>query len=681
MGRDQPQPSRRYSSFLSEERLLCHAGVPASAFVRLRTLALRWGVSLRRAAGSSGLVTPQAEARALADLCGMRSMNPGARLALRPLTLTPEPHRLLTDRAPIPLAGGSADAVLNGTAFSPDQLADFAMMLGPARHRVAVADRPTIARAIEQAYGPALAHEAANGLAERRPRFSAAYGIVRWQAVFVMFAPGLFVGLALFAPREATAAYSAVLSVIFLITIAMRLAAAGQAGLRQLTPPKPPGLRPREYELPNYTVLVAMYREARVLPELVEALKALNYPAKLDIKLVLEEDDGETLEAARRLALPPQFEIVVAPKGEPRTKPRALNYALRFATGDLLVIYDAEDRPEPDQLMKAAVHFRKAPREVVCLQARLTFDNAAENWLAKQFTIEYASLFSGMLPMLDRARLPLPLGGTSNHFRVAALRAVGGWDAHNVTEDADLGLRLYRCGLRAEMLDSVTYEEACCRIWPWLKQRTRWLKGWIQTYGVHMRQPARLARELGLRGFLSVQGHFAGVIIAALVHPLSYVVIFHDAFAGVIFDPAETFLGRNLWLLALFNLLAGYLASVALGLFSLKGKRLRQLAPHLMLIPLYWLLVSAACYRAVYQLVRAPHYWEKTEHGMSARRRWPGMPESIARKGFWLGQAATMATPALQNGARTCRRKPGCVAQNWHSPFVKDSRRLLASEL
>jgi cellulose synthase/poly-beta-1,6-N-acetylglucosamine synthase-like glycosyltransferase len=327
-----------------------------------------------------------------------------------------------------------------------------------------------------------------------------------------------------------------------------------------------------------------MYREAKVLPELTDALRRLNYPpAKLDIKLVLEADDTETMAAARALHLPPLFEIVVVPPGEPRTKPRALNYALQFATGDLLVIYDAEDRPEPDQLMKAAAHFRRSGPEVACLQARLTFDNAAENWLTRQFTIEYASLFGGILPMLDRARLPIPLGGTSNHFRVPALRRVGGWDAHNVTEDADLGLRLYRCGLRAEMLDSVTYEEACCRLWPWLKQRTRWLKGWIQTYGVHMREPVRLARELGPAGFLAFQGHFAGVIIAALVHPLSYVLLAHDAMAGVIFEAAQTTLGRHLWLLALFNLAAGYAASLALGLFTL-GKRRRELMPQLLFI-------------------------------------------------------------------------------------------------
>jgi cellulose synthase/poly-beta-1,6-N-acetylglucosamine synthase-like glycosyltransferase len=217
----------------------------------------------------------------------------------------------------------------------------------------------------------------------------------------------------------------------------------------------------------------------------------------------------------------------------------------------------------------------------------------------------------------------LPLGGTSNHFRAAALRKIGAWDPHNVTEDADLGLRLYRRGFRAEVLDSTTYEEAACQPGNWLRQRTRWLKGWVQTYGVHMRQPLRLLRELGLRGFLAFQGHFAGIIVSALVHPISYGIIIHDAARGLIFQPAESAFGHQLWMIAVFNLVAGYAASLALGFFVLRGKRGRALIPQLAFIPVYWLFISAAAYRAVYQLVRAPHYWEKTEHGLTSFRRTP----------------------------------------------------------
>lgn len=374
----------------------------------------------------------------------------------------------------------------------------------------------------------------------------------------------------------------------------------------------------READLPRYTVLVAMFREARVLPDLVTGLRALDYPAaKLDIKLVLEEVDHETIAAARALKLPPHFEIVIVPDGAPRTKPRALNYALQFACGEYVVIYDAEDRPDPHQLRKAAAHFRGAPPEVVCLQGKLTFDNASENWLAKQFTIEYASLFGGILPMLDKARLPIPLGGTSNHFRASVLRKLGAWDAHNVTEDADLGMRIYRAGLRAQVLESVTYEEAACQPGNWLRQRTRWLKGWMQTYCVHMRQPGRLLRELGWRGFLVFQGHFAGIVVAALVHPWSYVLIAHELTAGELLNSPAALLDRPILMIALINLSVGYAASMLLGYLVVQDRRLRMLAPQILLIPAYWLLISAAAYRALYQLVVAPHYWEKTEHGVT----------------------------------------------------------------
>jgi glycosyltransferase XagB len=633
--RHQPPPPRRNSPLLSEERLLCHAGLAPSHLERLRALALRLGVSMRRAAIAAGLITPRADAGALANICGFQSAAGSEMLLLRRCAEPPEPHRLLTSRVPLPLTPHGA--VLNASAFTLEQLADFSSMPGPIQGGVAIADRETLSRAIARAYGPALAEKAANGLARRRPGLSAAHGVCRWQALFLIFAAGLFAGSFIFTPREAVAVYGAALSLMFFVTIALRLAAAVHAARRHLRGGRPPKRRPREFELPNYTVLVAMYREARVLPDLVAGLMALNYPsAKLDIKLVLEETDGDTIAAAGALALPPHFQIVIVPDGAPRTKPRALNYALQFASGDFLVIYDAEDRPEPDQLMKAAAHFRRSGPAVVCLQARLTFDNASENWLAKQFTIEYASLFGGVLPMLDAARLPLPLGGTSNHFRVPALRRIGGWDPHNVTEDADLGMRLYRRGLRAEVLDSVTYEEACCQAWPWLKQRTRWLKGWIQTYGVHMREPFRLAREAGWKGFLAFQGHFAGVIVAALVHPLSYILILHDAARGILFAGSGTFFGRHLLLLAIFNLVVGYVASLALGWFTLRGKQVRKLAPQLIFIPFYWLLISAACYRAVYQLIKAPHYWEKTEHGVSQSRRKPKVKAALARESLQL---------------------------------------------
>jgi cellulose synthase/poly-beta-1,6-N-acetylglucosamine synthase-like glycosyltransferase len=256
---------------------------------------------------------------------------------------------------------------------------------------------------------------------------------------------------------------------------------------------------------------------------------------------------------------------------------------------------------------------------VACLQARLDFYNAFENWLSRQFTLEYAMLFRGILPMLSAAKLPFPLGGTSNHFRTEVLREIGGWDAHNVTEDADIGLRLYRAGWLAETLDSTTYEEAACH-WPnWLRQRTRWLKGWMQTYAVHMRAPIGLMRQMGLVAFLTLQGHFAGTIIAALVHPWFYVLLVREIMLGVPFGLVQTWLGTVFWAIASLTMLAGYGASAWLSAKTVGRHRLRRLGFAILTIPLYWLLISVAAYRAVWQLIQAPHRWEKTAHGVT---RW-----------------------------------------------------------
>jgi glycosyltransferase involved in cell wall biosynthesis len=539
-------------------------------------------------------------------------------LSLRKCHPVPEPYALLSNRVLARLSLPQAGLAVNSEALTAADMATLSARLGERDRDLVPVSRRALMAAIVSTYGAELASRAANGLKQRQPRMSAATGLTGWQAAAVAVLIGLSVGSGFFAPRETLAIYGVGFSFVFLLTILLRSAAASHASIRHIAGRQRRYRRLPGTELPRYTVLVAMFKEARVLPDLVAALRALDYPAaKLEVMLVLEEVDRETIAAARALPLPPNFDIVIVPDGAPRTKPRALNYALQFACGELLVIYDAEDRPDPNQLRKAAAHFRDASREVVCLQGKLTYDNSDENWLTRQFTIEYASLFDGILPMLDRAGLPLPLGGTSNHFRTAVLRWLGGWDPHNVTEDADLGMRIYRAGYRAEVLDSVTYEEAACHLGNWIRQRTRWLKGWMQTYCVHMREPRRLLGELGLPGFLAFQGHFAGIIVAALVHPWSYILIAHDLAHGVLLAGGANPLARPVLCLALFNLIAGYTASLILGWFTVRRFRGGALRPHLVFIPFYWLLVSAAAYRALYQFVTRPHYWEKTEHGVT----------------------------------------------------------------
>ncbi len=273
--------------------------------------------------------------------------------------------------------------------------------------------------------------------------------------------------------------------------------------------------------LPIYTVLVPLYRETAIIPALIRRLSALDYPRdKLDIKLIVETDDAATHAALKLAEPPPCMEIIVVPPGSPRTKPRACNYALPYARGELLTIYDAEDAPKPDQLRHSAWAFAHLPPEVACLQASLHYYNRHQNWLTRCFALEYGLWFEAMLPGLERGGFPIPLGGTSNHLRRAVLEEVGAWDAYNVTEDADLGLRLLRHGYRTCLLPSATLEEAPVSLGVWVRQRTRWIKGYMQTWCVHLRLPVREWRRLGLRHALGFHLFIGGPCLFHLATPV-----------------------------------------------------------------------------------------------------------------------------------------------------------------
>ena len=285
------------------------------------------------------------------------------------------------------------------------------------------------------------------------------------------------------------------------------------------------------------------------------------------------------------------------------------------------MVYDAEDRPEPDQLLRALELFRRGSPLLGCVQAQLNIYNPRSSWFSRQFTIEYSALFDAVLPALARLHLPVPLGGTSNHFRRETLVGIGGWDPFNVTEDADLGFRLARQGWRTAVLASTTWEEAPVAFGQWMKQRTRWLKGWMQTYLVHTRQLWKLNAELGLRGALGFHALMGALMLSALVHPWFYVLLAYHAWTGELLSSSDTIAGVAFWSIACVNLLAGYILSILVGAVSAWRRRRRDLALSAVFMPVLWLLMSLAAYRAVYQLFRNPYLWEKTEHGLAMRWR------------------------------------------------------------
>jgi cellulose synthase/poly-beta-1,6-N-acetylglucosamine synthase-like glycosyltransferase len=394
---------------------------------------------------------------------------------------------------------------------------------------------------------------------------------------------------------------------LFSAAIILRLFAA--ASLKQLLSRLAAPAR-----FPTYTILCPLYHEANGVADLVAALERLDYPRDaLDIKLIVEGDDVDTIAATLAVSGAPHIDVVIVPPAAPRTKPKALNAALAHARGDYVVVYDAEDRPHPQQLRAALAAFEDGLANLACVQAPLDIDNADVSWISRQFAAEYAILFREVLPLLASLKLPFPLGGTSNHFRIDALRASGGWDPNNVTEDADLGYRLARDGYALSMIGPPTYEEAPISFSAWLAQRTRWIKGHMQTWLVLMRNPFRTVHELGLRGFAMMQLMLGGGLIAAFAHgPLACIVLIAALSPYDLLTPSD-------FALALFGYCVALFA--ALSAVALSGNLSHMRAA--LTMPFYWPLATIAAVRATVELLVRPHHWAKTAHGVSPRTRMP----------------------------------------------------------
>ena len=366
--------------------------------------------------------------------------------------------------------------------------------------------------------------------------------------------------------------------------------------------------------LPTITVLVPLLQEKRIAAHLIDHLRNLEYPrALLDVCLIVEESDDTTNATLAALPLPPWIRQINVPDGLFRTKPRAMNYAMNFAQGSIIGIYDAEDAPATDQLLKVARVFAQNDHSVACVQGSLDYYNDRSNWLARCFTIEYASWFRVVLPGFAKMGLLVPLGGTTLFFRREALDSLGGWDAHNVTEDADLGVRLARRGYRTVFMDSVTQEEANARVWPWIKQRSRWLKGYAITYAVHMRNPLKLLRELGFWRFFGFQILFFGTLSQFVLAPLFWSVILIPLGFP---HPLLTILTPDAFLaltgLFLFSASVN-LATNCLGVHRAGKRWLMPWAPTLIL---YFPLGTLGALKGLFELFQRPFYWDKTEHGI-----------------------------------------------------------------
>jgi cellulose synthase/poly-beta-1,6-N-acetylglucosamine synthase-like glycosyltransferase len=439
--------------------------------------------------------------------------------------------------------------------------------------------------------------------------------------------------------------FTGALCLVYFLALSFRALAVwigGHQGLRSESLTEPPG------GWPTYTVLVPLYKERNVARNILVSLGKLDYPReRLDVKFLLEADDPETLQALEQAGVPPWAEVVVVPPGQPKTKPRACNHGLARARGEFLVIFDAEDRPDPDQLKQAAIAFLSVDKNVVCLQAQLAYHNHAQNLLTRWFALEYNVWFRRYLGGLVRLGVPIPLGGTSNHFRTKTLHEVGGWDPFNVTEDCDLGVRLYVARHRTLTLDSTTWEEANSRVGNWIRQRSRWLKGYLITHLVWARRPFLLVGRLGPWGafgfLLSVfcVGALAAlnlglwfalsIQIAFLAIDLRHGYTLHDllftrdldherwswpmVYMGHAEDPVLSTLSQ-VFFAAAVCLLLGNLLFVLIALLAGRRPGQNGLWWAALLTPVYWVLISIAAWKGVWQLLVKPHFWEKTVHGL-----------------------------------------------------------------
>lgn len=471
----------------------------------------------------------------------------------------------------------------------------------------------SLRKAVWQAGEQRRTRQTLNALFDATPHYSARITLLGKQGFLLGVGTTMLICATLFSP-------SLTFNLLHILTAALYMAAI----LFRLAPLR---LRPdrrtlklveqsQDQQLPVYTILVALYREEAVVEQLVNALNRLDWPkSRLDIKLVCEADDAITLASIDRIQLGPHIEIVHVPFSLPRTKPKALTYALAGARGEFIAIYDAEDRPHPKQLREAYARFRDGCDKLASLQAPLIISNANVSWMTSSFSLEYSALFRRMLPMLARMRMPLPLGGTSNHFRASILRSVGAWDPYNVTEDADLGMRLYRMGYYSDVISYQTLEDAPTDISAWLAQRSRWFKGWLQSWLVMMRSPIKIAHEMGWKAYLVFHLLIGGMLLSSLTHPLF--IIYLLTVGGTIITHGPASLSSSQLVLACIdtlNLVGSYTIFLLMGQRAMIDHERVMVGKRWMYTPIYWLMLSAAAWRAIYELRYKPFVWNKTPH-------------------------------------------------------------------
>ncbi|GAB4586943.1 glycosyltransferase [Nocardia sp. IFM 10818] len=463
-------------------------------------------------------------------------------------------------------------------------------------------------------------HYAVHGLRENDPMASASVAFLPWQRNSAIAVVLLIVGCAVFAPMATLTALVALCTLVYLAGMLDRVLIFKRGLPRDaiMTVDDERALALTDDQLPAYTILVPAYGEPEVVGDLLGALGGLNYPRdKMQVLLLLEEDDEPTIEAARRAGIGGEIDyvtMVLVPEAQPRTKPKACNYGMHLATGEIVTIYDAEDIPDPLQLRRVVAAFSDLPESTACVQAKLSFHNARQNLLTSWFTMDYGLWFGYLLPGLMRSAAPIPLGGTSNHFKRTILEDLGAWDPYNVTEDADLGVRLAVHGYSTGVLDSTTLEEANPDPINWVRQRSRWYKGYLQSWLVHARRPIQLYRAIGPVSFIRFTLFLAGTPVIACLN----LVFWSISIAWILGQPSVIgqLFPSVVYFPSLIALIIGNAATIYMNLIACRENNRPDLIWACLLSPLYWIMMAVASVKGCYQLIRNPSYWEKTFHGL-----------------------------------------------------------------
>lgn len=558
---------------------------------------------------SRGLLNERELYQTLAQQHGVRYIDPALLPADPSLQTALQPHIALR-RQTVPWAR------INGTTLiatsAPQEFNEVLAELPAHLHPVqmCVANRSDIEAAICAHGNAELAERAEYWLPEEQ---SCRNLPAQLKTLLALIVPALALALAL---QWFTFAglYRALFS-FAIVMVCIGIAIKTSAALLQILARSPilSARAPPPDKLPQVSVLIPLHDESDILNALLHRIGLLSYPKTLlDVILVIEATDKRTRAHLQSATLPNWMRVLIVPPGRITTKPRALNYALPFCRGEIVGIYDAEDAPDPEQISDVVAAFHAQPEKMACVQSVLDFYNAKSNALSRFFAIEYATWFRLILPGVARMGFAIPLGGTSVFFRRAVLERLHGWDAHNVTEDADLGIRLARAGYRTMLINSVTLEEANNAAWPWIKQRSRWLKGYLITYFTHMRRPMRLLFELGAWKFLGFQAFFLSAISQYMLAPLiwSCMLLFLGAPHWMQNALPPEFLG-NLML----AFIAMWCASTVVYIVAVSGKAHRYLIPWTICMGAYLALGTLAIYKGAWELITRPFYWDKTAHG------------------------------------------------------------------